>query len=320
MSVLVTGGLGAIGSYVVRDLVERGVTVVCYDSRSDTRLIADVLARVNLVEGDLLDFPKLIRTAKDYGAEYIIHTAALMPPPVAANPPQGTAVNVTGTLNVLETARILGLKRVVFASTKGVYAPVVGEYAHPIYRPFDEDYPKDPPNLYDATKLFCEHLGSNYAQVHGVDFVALRFAMTYGPGKLTHGAVAIPAMIVENAMRGLPTALAQGSDQRDDLVYNRDTGRALVLACYAQRLQHRVFHIGTGKGVTLCDLAAAVREIFPEAQIAIGPGLDYLGIGGGLYGVFDISRARRELGYEPRYSLQEGVRDFVETARKSGYA
>lgn len=318
MTILLTGGMGAIGSWVARELIEAGHHLVLYDARADFSLIPDLEGRVEVVTGDLLDLPSLIRTSLEKKVERILHLAAMMPSSAQANPYQGFQVNALGTMNVLEAARIAGVRRMVYTSSKGVYGPIRGEYAHPTYRPVTEDHPTLPNSVYGATKLMGEHMGLNYVRNYGLDFVALRFGSTYGPGKLgRHGIVGIHSAVIEAAMAGQETRIPQGEEQVDDMVYNADTAHAIVLACFAQDLEHRVFNIATGTGCTMLDLARAVKKLFPQAVIEVGPGLDYYGGGGG-YSVFDISRARQELGYTPRFSLEAGVQHYVEAMGRLG--
>lgn len=318
MTILLTGGMGAIGSWVARELVELGHRPVLYDARAEFTLIPDLLGKVDVVTGDLLDLPNLVRTVLERKIERILHLAAMMPPQAQDNPYQGFQVNALGTVHVLEAARICAARRVVYTSSKGVYGPITGEHAHPTYRPLTEDYPARPNSVYGATKLAGENMALNYVRNYGLDFVALRFGSTYGPGKLgRHGIVGLHSRMIEAAMAGQETRIPQGREQVDDMVYNADTAHAVVLACFAERLEHRAFNIATGKGSTLADLARAVKRIFPGAVIEVGPGLDYYGGGGG-YSVFDVSRARDELAYSPRFTLESGVEHYVETMRRLG--
>src|SRR3712207_4471559 len=117
---LVTGGLGAIGAYVVRALVEAGSRPVAYSPRGDTRLIADVVDQVDVVAGDVLDWAQLLRTLRTHGVTHVAHLAALVVPTSQANPLRAVQLNVEGTLHLFEAARILGLERVVYISSKGV--------------------------------------------------------------------------------------------------------------------------------------------------------------------------------------------------------
>jgi UDP-glucose 4-epimerase len=312
MTVLVTGGLGAIGSWVLRELVGRGERPLVYDARADMSLVPELVDAIDLRVGDILDLPQILRLGQEFGVERILHLAALMPPPAQANPYQGFRVNAGGAVLMLEAARLLRVRRILCMSSKAVYGTIGGEYGHPRYRPVDEEFPRNPNSVYGATKLAVEHMGLEYQRSYGVDFVALRLSSTYGPGKQErHGAVGIPSTVVENAFYGRPTRLPQGGDEQNDHLYNRDVARAIVLAGYAESLEHRIFNIGTGQLTSLADLAAVVRERVPGADIAIGPGLDYMQAGLHSYCVFDISRARRELGYEPHYDLRRGVDDYL---------
>jgi UDP-glucose 4-epimerase len=146
----------------------------------------------------------------------------------------------------------------------------------------------------------------------GVDVVVLRFATTYGPGKTSrHGKMGVTSQIVENPAAGLPFRLAQGGDEKDDFIYNKDSARGIYLACMADNPKSRVYNIGTGVGVTLNDVARVIRKHLPKADIEIGPGLNFLGMPYPASSVYDISRARAELGYEPHYDLEKGIADYL---------
>ncbi|MDP2659928.1 MAG: NAD-dependent epimerase/dehydratase family protein, partial [Dehalococcoidia bacterium] len=234
-----------------------------------------------------------------------------------ADPRLGFEVNATGTVNILEASRLAGVERVVFTSSKAVYGPIRGEHAYPTYKPLGEDHPKNPISVYDVCKVASEGMGMNYHRNYGLDFIALRFASIYGPGKLArHGAIAQHSKIIENSMLGKPATVAKGAQERDDMIYVKDVAQGIVKACLAKGVEHRAFNIGTGKGVTLVDMAEAVKKIYPNAQIEIGPGLNYIGWDESYFSIFDISKARDELGYEPRYGVEEGVADYIETMKR----
>ena len=317
MNILVTGGLGVSGAWVTRQLLEEGHQPVVYDNRMDTVLVPDIVDKIEIVMGDIMDLPMLVRTIKEYNVQRICHLAALMGKPVQANPWLGFQVNAVGMLNVLEAARIMDVERVVFTSSIGVFAPFTGEHGYPSYKPINEDYPKHPisrrSGIYCTAKLASELMCFHYHQSYGLDYVVLRIGLMNGIGKKArHGPVAIYGKMIENAMLGKPTTIPQGGDEKTDIVYTKDIANSVVLACFAQDLKHREFNIGTGKGYTLRDVADAIRKLYPEAVIDIGPGLDYLGFSSFEYCIFDISRAREELGYSPKFTLEQGVKDYVE--------
>jgi UDP-glucose 4-epimerase len=315
MSILVIGGMGSIGSFVTRRLIEMGLDAVVYARHRNTLFLSDIEKKVVYVEGDIMDVDHLIRTIKEYRVERIIHMAALLSAGTEANPPMAVRMNVEGTANILEAAVKCGVKRVVYSSAKGAYSEAVGEYAHPTYKPLPEDYPtEDCMGFYGLTKLFGEKIGYKYQQKYGLEFVAIRYGATWGPGKLLHGATPHTAHvgIIENAMLGRPFRYPQGGDQKEDMIYHKDSAEGVVRACMTEGLTHSVYNIGTGVGTTMYDFAAAVKKLYPAADIDIGPGLDFLMKGYGTYCVYDISRARKELRYVPRFGVEEGVADYVE--------
>lgn len=235
----------------------------------------------------------------------------------------GYKVNVDGAMNVFEASRLMGVKRVVAISSKSVYDIPRGEYAHPTYRPIDEDYPKAPRTVYGATKLFVENMGLSYNRIYGLDFIALRFASTYGPGKQTRhvlqgmsgpGSHDIYSKIIESAMLGQSLKIPEGGDQTNDIAYHKDIADGIVQACFAENVEHRIFHLGTGKGETLRHLVESLNKIFGEVPIEVGPGL--VEISSQAPFIFNIDRARRELGYSPQYDLEAGVRDYIEEMRR----
>ena len=309
MAILLTGGTGFVGSWVARALVKKDVKVVVYDSRPDLSLLQSVKGKFEFVQGDTLDLSTLIHTIKKFKIKRIIHAAALTSPP---NPMTGLRVNVEGSINVFEAARLMGVKRVVFISSKAAYGSIAGEHAHPVYTPITEDLPKAPDSIYGATKVAAEFMASHYRKTYGLDIITLRFAFIYGPGKSErYGGLSLHGRIIENAVKGLKTRIAQGRDQKNDVVYIKDVAEALQLACLKPKPKASVFHIGSGQGTTLQDLADEIKKYFPQAAIEIGPGIDYLGNNRRHYCVLDISRARSGLGYTPKFPLEKGVGDYI---------
>lgn len=320
MTVLVTGGMGVLGSMVTEELVDRGERAVLYARHLDASLLGqNLLPRVEYVQGDVLELPALVHAIRRHQVTRIVHMAALLIGECQANPHRGFKVNAEGTVNVLEAARMTDVERVVYTSSKSVYGAVPPPYGHPTYRPIPEDGPKNPVRVYDVTKLAGEHMGLNYASTFGLDVVILRFASTFGPGKLVrHGPVSWHSRLVEHAMAGQPARLPQGGDQPDDMIYHRDIAHAIVLACYAEGLTDRVFNVGRGEPSTMREFADAVRRVIPNATIEVGAGLDYYGSGIPYYSVYDISRARQQLAFTPRFDMEAGVRDYVDTMRRLG--
>ncbi|MDB5875058.1 MAG: UDP-glucose 4-epimerase [Ramlibacter sp.] len=314
MRVLITGGMGVMGAEASRKFVDEGNRPVIYARHHDDTLIHDIVDKVDIELGDVLDLPKLLGVMKKHRITHIVHTAAFVGALSQANPAQSVQVNVVGTTNVLEAARLFDVERVVFTSAKGVYGKFLGEYGHPVYTPVPENHVKNPVRIYDSAKLMGEQLVLYYNDHMGVDGVVLRFGTTYGPGKTSrHGKMGATSQIVEDPFNGLPFNMEAGGDQKDDLLYNKDSAQGIYKACIAKNLRDRVFNIGTGVGSTMHDFSNAIRRRLPGADIRIGPGLNYLGMPHPVYAVYDISKACEQLDFKPEFDVDRGVADYLES-------
>jgi UDP-glucose 4-epimerase len=317
MKVLITGGMGVMGAEATRKFVKEGQRPVIYARHRDEKLIWDILDKVDIELGDILDMPRLLQVIKTHQVTHIVHTAAFVGAVSRANPALSIQVNVAGMVNVLEAARLFDVKRVVYTSAKGVYGPILGECGHPTYKLIQEDHPKNPVRIYESAKLMGEHAALYYHANLGIDVVVLRFATTYGPGKTArHGQMGVTSQIVENPANGIPFHLPRGGEQKDEFIYNKDSALGIYLACIAENLKNRVFNIGTGVGATLRDFERVIRSYLPNADIEIGPGLNFFGLPHPMHGVYDISRAQQELGYKPQFHLEKAIGDYLETLER----
>jgi UDP-glucose 4-epimerase len=311
--VMVTGGLGVQGSWVVRALLEADHGVIALDIRDDRSLVADVADEFEVVIGDCTDETWMADTLRRHGADIVVHLAAMLASACAADPRRAVAVNVEGTRAVLAAASIAGVRRVVFASSVAVYAGFTGRHGHPRYEPVPESHVRAPlplTRVYGATKIAGEELGLHYHESHGLEFVGVRFSHIVGPSMdVRHSVRNPPAEIVEAAIAGKPLRVA-GGDQRADMLYVKDLARGVVCGATAAGAPSGVYNIGSGRLATLHDVAAVTRELVPDADIAIEPGLDFLGLGP-LYPLLDISHAGEHLGYTPRYDVRGLVADYL---------
>jgi len=309
--------MGVIGAETSRRFVKEGHRPVIYARHRDDSLIGDIADKIDVELGDVGDLPRLLDVIKRNNITHIVHAAAFVGAVSQANPALSIQVNVMGTVNVLEAARLFDVKRVVFTSAKGIYGPVLGEHGAPAYKPIPEDMPKDPQRIYDCAKLMGENTCIYYAKNIGIDAVVLRFATTYGPGKTArHGKMGVTSQIVEAPAAGLPFHLAQGGDEKDDFIYNKDSALGIYLATIAEKPTSRIYNIGSGVGRTLRDFERAIRKHIPNADISIGPGLNFLGMPYPAHGVYDVSRARGELGFKPEYDLEQGIADYITSLRR----
>jgi nucleoside-diphosphate-sugar epimerase len=313
-TVLVTGGTGFIGSYVAADLVEHDHGVVAYDRSTDTRILEklDVAGAVEVRRGDVTDPTDVVRAVRETDATHVVHLAALLTTSARANPRAAMGVNVEGTNNVLEAARTLGeqVERVAWASSAAVYAPPAnyrsgGNEAGWVTES-DLVYPD---TLYGATKEYNEHQARVYAEDFGVSTVGLRPTVAYGPYRETGGS-AFLANLVEKPAVGEPFAVEYG-DQAIDWQYVRDVAQAFRRATFTpeERLSQRVYNV-RGELATIREAADVVERVVPDADLDVSsegelPWTQAL----------DTSAAREELGYEPEYDLERGVREYVDVLR-----
>jgi UDP-glucose 4-epimerase len=317
MKVLITGGMGVIGAETSRRFVKEGHQPVVFARHRDDSLIPDILDKIDFEQGDVLDMPRILQALKEHSVTHVVHAAGFVGAVSAANPALSVQVNVMGLVNVLEAARALDVKRVVFTSAKGVYGPITGEYGVPNWKPMPEDLPARPKRIYDSAKFMGENICTYYNDNMGIETVSLRFASTYGPGKtVRHGPMAVMSRIVENPAQGLPFKIQQGGDDKDDFIYNKDSALGIYLATVADKVKSRVYNIGTGIGVTLRDFERVIKKHIPNAIMEIGGGLNFYGLTYSATGVYDISRAKNELGYTLEYDLDRGIADYLAALKR----
>ena len=322
-TVLVTGGAGFIGSYIVAKLVEQGCKVVIFDyvpPNSETKwLLSRLQSKPIFVKGDITDHASIIYTAKTYEVENIIHTAALTDVNLLLNDPiQSLKINALGSVNVLETARILGLRKVILTSSIAVYAPKQ-------YEPMDELHPVLLPNQgpaltsYSSTKLAAEAFAMFYWADHGLDVLSLRFSGVYGFG-MKYPLYIKP--ILENALNGIPTHIESGGDAKRDFVYVKDVANAVFKAFGADgaKLESRIFNIAHGGPLLdVFHLAEEVRAQIKGTDIFVGSGLSESEAKiERSRGQLSIVRAAKELGYKPEFDLAKGIKDYVRLFRDYG--
>lgn len=317
--ILVTGGFGAIGSFVVRRLLDEGRQVVVYSRSANYSLMPDLRDRLIHAPGDVQDRDRLADVVRQYGVKRIIHLAAALVAALERDPALGYRVNVLGALNLFDLARAHNLERVVFISSKAVYGNLRGRHRAPDYEPVTEDYVGQTTTVYGATKKALEDAAFHYRRLFGLDLIALRLGSTYGPGKggSAHaGYSGMKAYIVDSAVRGEPYAVPL-ADVQDDIVYNRDVAKAAVLACFAPQTEHWQFNIAGGHLSSVRQFAEEVMRVVPTHRLSIAQEQAGLDLSNNITGLLSIERARAELGYEPDYPGVAGVKDYVAMLRLS---
>ena len=316
MATLVIGA-GLIGSQVARILVERGETPVLMDVAAQKEAIAEIvpLDKVTLIQGDVLRPLSIIEVLRAHGIAKIAHTAAnpLLTLGAQREPYSAINLNIMGTVNVLEAARILGLERVVVSSSSVLNHYLAGgEDGANFGR--EEAFPR-PTTFYSATKQAVESLGLNYAKWCGIDFAGLRYGAAFGPWSGAGGGGPSNVMrdAIRNALAGKEAVVPPGAME---WVYSKDAARATVMALDAKDLGSRIFNVTMGKVSTPAETAEAIQAVVPGAKVKFdAPKGTAISLANRTEHA-ELARAKQYLGYEPAFPLREAVKDMVEWVRK----
>lgn len=314
--VLVTGGTGLVGAYVVGMLLERGERPVVFDVAVNERLLKAVgvdVKRLTMVRGDILDLPGLISVLREHEISRIIHLAAFLGEEVQRRPYSGVRLNFLGTVNILEAARLEGVSRVIFPSSGTVFLGSLGEGLKKI----DETIPLNPPSVYAATKASSEFIGRTYANRFGFEFVCVRYVGgLYGPSPVALKATreqAIQEMIRAALKREAATITWPYGPT--EILYGKDAAKGTVLAALKDNLKDRLFNIGCGELVGGEEIVDALKKHFPESKITLAKGDKPMPYPESRIPT-DYSLARDQLGYEPDYTLEKALGDYAATLRK----
>jgi UDP-glucuronate 4-epimerase len=267
---LVTGALGCIGAWTVRELVREGVPVVAFDVGRDPRRLAlilepDELSRITHVAGgDITDLDALDRAVADHGITNVIHLAALQVPFCRADPPLGARVNVVGTVNVFEAVRRrmdagVHMAPIVYTGSIGMFSASDVDGATGQLR---EDAEPHPGNHYGVYKFANEGTARIYWADTGVPSVGLRPMTVYGPGR-DQGMTSSPTVAIAAAVLGTPFRISFGGSTL--FQYAEDVAKTLIIASRAEPAGPRVFNLG-GSPVSMDDWIEAIDEAVPGAR------------------------------------------------------
>ena len=310
MKVLVTGAGGFIASHLVEELLENGHEVkalVRYSSHSSIGNLVFVDrsrwgSRLELVFGDVRDASHLLAISKNVQAT--VHLAALIGIPYSYSAPQSYLdTNTQGTLNILEVARQLALDRVVVTSTSEVYGSA-------LYTPIDESHPLQAQSPYSASKIAADKIAESFAHSFDLPVVILRPFNTYGPRQSARAV--LPTIIAQLLSTRSEIALGSTTPKRD-LVFVKDTARALRLALETDDALQQTIHVGTGKAISIGQLATLCMEISgirktvvqrPERIRPVNSEVDLL--------LADARKATELLGWNSTVQLAEGVQAVID--------
>lgn len=318
MRYLVTGGAGFVGSHIVDALVDQGHNVVVLDNLSSGHKenLSGALNQIDFVEGDIRDAETCLKASE--GCDGIFHEAALVSVPDSINRPRDNHdINITGTLNILEAARVNGVKRVVFASSAAVY----GDNPE---LPKREEMLPEPKSPYAMAKLAGEHYLKVYAECFGLETVALRYFNVFGPrqdpSSMYSGVISIFSERIKN---GLPITIYGDGQQTRDFVSVSDVVQVNLLAMGCQKSDDRgqtsasspmlhapcaqrfvVLNVATARQTSLLELLKTLEALTGnKATVSFSAARS----GDIQHSLADISKVRKIFGYEPKVSLSEGL-------------
>lgn len=296
MKIMVTGGRGFLGSYIVNQLLAEGHTVINY--HRDMLLPFENPNNI-FVYGELYDIPRLIGVINEYKVDRIIHTAGQSHPVLSLAVPLATVeANIMGTIAILEAARLTGLKRVVLYSSEAAYGNTGTEM-------ITLKTPLNPRTPYGVTKAAIEMFGRAYNISFGLECVSIRLGQVYGPGRLTAETVQGAA---KAAIEGKVFKLDSGRDQKLHLIHVRDAADFSLKACFTKKINEMAVYHATSEGhPTFGEVLNILEELIPGAKFEVGNG----DLGFEIHGMLDLTESKEDLEYEPKVSLAEGLAEYV---------
>jgi dTDP-glucose 4,6-dehydratase len=307
-NILVTGGAGFIGSHIVDKLMEEGFQVTVIDNLETGRLenIAHHQKKkdFHFVKGDIRNGDLVKETLR--GIDAVFHEAALASVTRSVKDPILTNdINVVGTLNLLKASSDLGVKRFVFASSAAIY----GDSRSPLKK---EDMVANPRSPYGVSKLAAENYVRVFYKAYGLETVCLRFFNVYGPRQNVDirgsygGAISI---FVNRILKRMPPVIYGDGKQTRDFVYVKDVVEANMLALKQKSASGEVFNVAAGEKISVNQVAKALKDIMHREDLktvhADPRPTDIR------HGYADITKAKNILGYNPQFSIKEGLTELV---------
>jgi UDP-glucose 4-epimerase len=306
--ILVSGGAGFIGSHIVDRLISEDFEVTVIDNLQTGHLKNikrdQSRRKLHFIRGDIRDFNLVRKAVKDVDA--VFHEAALVDVALSIeNPVLTNEVNVTGTLNILKASSDLGVKRLIYASSAAVY----GSTLRPQKR---EDGTLNPTSPYGVSKLAAENYVRLFSNLYDMETVSLRYFNVYGPRQsfnIRSAYGGIIALCVNRLLRNTPPIIYGDGEQTRDFVYVQDVVEANMLALNTKDAVGETFNVGSGTSTTINQIAELLKKITNKENlhnIYSDPRPGDI-----RHGYADISKAKKLLGYNPQFSIKEGLTELV---------
>jgi UDP-glucose 4-epimerase len=310
MKILITGGAGFIGSHLCDNYVKQGHTVICLDNFLNGNLtnIRHLLIHKNfkLVNGDIRDFDLVEKIMS--GVNVVFHLAAQIHVDRSIIEPKLTYdINVGGTLNILEAARIMDINKVIFASSSEVYG--TAESA-----PMNESHPLNAPHPYGASKIAGDRLCYSYNKTYGMDIPIVRSFNVYGSKQKDSGYGGVISIFTKRVASNQPPIIYGDGTQTRDYLYISDLveGYDMILN-YKTRIDSPV-NFGTGIDISILDIANKVIKLFGKEN-CLSPVFIDPRPGEVTRLIADISKVK-SMGWSPKYTFDDGLGEFIKWYRE----
>jgi UDP-glucose 4-epimerase len=308
--VLITGGMGFIGLHTARKFLDAGENVIVTRFRTwrEPSFLKDEFGKRVIVESlDTTSPFDCLSLVRKHNVDSIVHLA--MPGLSALSPAEDFRVNMLGLVNLLEAARVAGVRRFTIGSSVTVYGGLAG--------PFQEDQPLkvESASATGAFKKAFEILALHYSDRTKLDVIALRIGVIWGP--LYHSMFNMPSRMVHGALKGGTVDLTQAAgvpggpsceEDETDLCYVKDCAKAIQMVHMATKLNHRIYNVGSGKAASNAQLREAVLKVVPGVRIVLQAGKS-AGYRSNAY--LDLGRITADTGYKPEFTMETGVADYV---------
>jgi nucleoside-diphosphate-sugar epimerase len=302
-NILITGGLGFVGSYVSHQLVQDGYQPYLFDISTDTEKIEalGIKTKVKIIHGDITDLTDITRAIGQHNITHIIHLATISLAQSQRRPRETVNINILGMNNLFEATRAFDdqIDRIVWASSETVYG------SDTLYdeSPVSESDPVNPMTLYGASKLYCECQAEVYDSISSV---GLRPTIIYGPYSDLDGPAPI-SKLIEGPIQGRNISIDHG-DMLISWLYVQDIARAFVQAAFIDKrgLNQSIYNV-RGELATIREAAKVVSDLIPDTDISISDGAPKN------WPIQDIdtSAIESDVGFYPEFDLQTGISEYI---------
>lgn len=331
MATLVTGGTGFVGANIVRELARAGHEVVSYDVAAPDELVRGFVAEwedsIAFVQGDIRDAGAVTGLAGSHEVDKIVHAATYTVNQHDLELERGRdviSINVEGLANVLELARMAGVRRFVYVSSGAAYGLAAGTD-----QTYSEDMPVAPDSMYGITKYAGELITRRYGELYGFEQASVRLSTPYGPMERVTGHRAVMSALYQwtgQVARGELLSVQAESfapDDGRDYTYAVDTARGLQAILDAPELSHDLYNLTTGVWITYREILDAIADLVPRSGPRPVSAADTAAARARASvpsrGPLSAHRLRQDLGWQPEFDLRAGLSDYLQWRRESGF-